>query len=135
MIASTRSKALNEKPCSAVSGICVISVHTCTSASDNKRPISVGAIKVFLDFGYPFFQAAYVSTAILIYLLSFGTKGSTKNKILLIVLALVWQFICDYAFLYQASRGMLILNGVNDYMYLFSYVLMSLAILQFRHKS
>ena len=39
-----------------------------------------------------------------------------------------------YTFLYQASRGTWEANGLNDYMYLISYVLMSLAVLQFNKK-
>lgn len=91
-------------------------------------------VRVLLDFGYPFFQAIYVSIAILIYLLTRDTTGATKNQVLLIVIALVWQFLCDYTFLYQASRGTWEVNGLNDYMYLISYVLMSLAVLQFYKK-
>lgn len=90
--------------------------------------------RVFLDFGYPLFQAIYVSIAILIYLLTRDTKGSTKNQALLIVVALIWQFLCDYTYLYQVSRGTWQVNTINDYMYLVSYVLMTLAILQFKKK-
>lgn len=91
-------------------------------------------IRVFLDFGYPLFQAVYVSVAILIYLLTRDTAGATKNQVFLIVIALIWQFICDYTYLYQVSRGTWEVNGLNDYMYLVSYVLMSLAVLRFYKK-
>ena len=63
-------------------------------------------LKVFLDFGYPFGQAIYVSIAILTYLLSRGILGGImKGKILFILFALCMQFLSDYTFLYQSSKG------------------------------
>lgn len=89
-------------------------------------------IKIFLDFGYPFFQAIYVSLAILTYLLSKGVLGGVmKNRILFILFALCIQFFSDYTFLYQSSKGMWSVGGINDYMYFVSYFLMTLALLQF----
>ncbi len=88
-------------------------------------------LRVFLDFGYPFGQAIYVSIAILTYLLSKGVLGGImKSKILFILLALIIQFLSDYVFLYQSSRGIWSAGGINDYMYLVSYLLMTLALLQ-----
>ena len=88
-------------------------------------------LKVFLDFGYPFVQAVYVSAAILIYLLSVDTAGQSKKQVFYITVALFWQFICDYTFLFQASRGTWEMNGVNDYMYLISYAFMTFTIINF----
>lgn len=87
-------------------------------------------LKIFLDFAYPFVQAVYVSIAILIYLFS-DTEGQLKRNVFFILLALIWQFFCDYTFLFQASRGTWEVNGVNDYMYCISYVMMTLAVLRF----
>lgn len=87
-------------------------------------------VRIFLDFGYPFVQAIYVSIAMLIYLLSRDIEGLVNRQIGLIVIALVWQFICDYTFLYQASKETWQVNGGNDYMYLVSYVLMSVIVLK-----
>jgi hypothetical protein len=92
-------------------------------------------LKVFLDFGYPLVQAVYVSVAILIYLLSVDSIGQSKKQVLYITVALFWQFICDYTFLFQASRGTWEVNGINDYMYFISYLAMSLAILKFKKNS
>lgn len=90
-------------------------------------------IKVFLDFGYPFGQAIYVSLAILTYFLSKGILGGImKTKILFILFALSIQFLSDYTFLYQSSRGIWKVGEINDYMYLVSYLLMTLALLQLR---
>jgi hypothetical protein len=89
-------------------------------------------IKIFLDFGYPFGQAIYISLALLTYLLSKGILGGImKSKILFILFALFIQFLSDYTFLYQSSNGTWVAGGINDYMYLFAYLLMTLGILQF----
>ena len=88
-------------------------------------------VKIFLDFGYPLAQAIYISLALLTYLLSRGTLGGVmKSKILFILFALSIQFLADYTFLYQSSRGIWSVGGINDYMYLISYLLMTLGILQ-----
>lgn len=89
-------------------------------------------VRVLLDFGYPFGQAVYVSLAVLTYLLTKGVLGGTmKKKILLILVALVFQFLSDYVFLYQSSKGTWTAGGLNDYMYLISYLLMSLSLSSF----
>jgi hypothetical protein len=89
-------------------------------------------LKVFLDFGYPLGQALYVSLAILTYLLSRGVLGGImKTKILYILFALIIQFLCDYTFLYQSSRGIFVIGGIVDYMYLVAYFLMAFSLIQF----
>lgn len=89
-------------------------------------------LKIFLDFGYPLGQAIYVSLAILTYLLSRGVLGGImKSKILFILFALVIQFLCDYTFLYQSSKGIWHVGEINDYMYLVAYFVMALALIQF----
>ncbi len=88
-------------------------------------------IKVFLDFGYPFGQAIYVSMAIITYLLSRGVLGGImKGKILLILFGLIVQFLSDYTFLYQTSRGTWHVGELNDFMYLASYFIMAMALIQ-----
>lgn len=91
-------------------------------------------LRVAINFGAPLFQSLYVSIAILIYILTRDIKGSAKNKILLIVFALFSQFLSDYVFIYQVSRDTWYPGGFNDYMYFMSYVLLSLALLQFKAK-
>lgn len=90
-------------------------------------------LKLFLDLGYPIFDAVYVSIAILTYLLTRDSGGKLRSQVFMILLALIWQFACDFVFIYQASQGTWAQNGFNDYMYFVSYVLMTLAILRFRH--
>ncbi len=90
-------------------------------------------IKIFLDFGYPFGQAIYISLAILTYLLSKGVLGGImKSKILFILFALSIQFLSDYTFLYQTSRGTWHVGEINDYMYLVAYFLMTLGLIQLK---
>lgn len=89
-------------------------------------------IKIFLDFGYPFGQAIYISLALLTYFLSRSTLGGMmKNKVLFILFALCFQYAADFTFLYQSSKGTWQVGGINDYMYLVAYFVMTLGLLQF----
>ena len=100
--------------------------------SDYEFDISA-PLKIFLDFGYPFGQTLYVSLAILVYLLSKNLLGGImKNKILFILFALVVQFLADYTFLYQASRGTWYAGGLNDFIYLTSYFMMTFGLIQLK---
>lgn len=88
-------------------------------------------IKIFLDFGYPFGQAIYISLALVTYLLSRGVLGGImKSKILFILFALCIQFLSDYTFLYQSSNGTWKVGEINDYMYLVAYFLMTIGLIQ-----
>lgn len=90
-------------------------------------------LKVFLDFGYPLGQAIYISLAILTYFLSRNILGGImKNKILFILFALFVQFLSDYTFLYQTSKGTWEVGRINDFMYLVAYFLMTLGLLQLK---
>ena len=87
-------------------------------------------LKIFLDFGYPLGQAVYVSIAILALLLSRKILGGMmRGPVLMFLFALIFQYLCDYNFLYQASRESWFVGGYGDYMYAFSYFLMTTAIL------
>lgn len=91
------------------------------------------SIKIFLDFVVPFGQAIYISFAILTYILTKSTLGGMmRNKILLILLALLAQYVADWTFLYQASNNIWYAGGINDYMYLFSYFLMTIGLLNLK---
>jgi hypothetical protein len=90
-------------------------------------------LKIFLDFGYPLGDACYISLAILAYLLSRGILGGAmRNKILFILFALVMQFITDYTYLYQSSRGTYSVGAIDDYMYFLAYFLMTVGLLQLK---
>ena len=88
-------------------------------------------LKTFLDFGYPLGQAIYVSLAILAFTLSRKFLGGIMRKpILFLIAALVLQYLCDYIFLYQFNAGNWYVGGINDYMYLFSYFLMTISLIK-----
>ncbi|MEK7518072.1 MAG: hypothetical protein AAB583_06020 [Patescibacteria group bacterium] len=90
-------------------------------------------IKIFLDFGYPLGQAIYISIAFLAFLLSRNILGGImRDKIFFILFALFIQFLSDYTFLYQSSKGTWSVGGVNDYMYLVAYFFMTLGLLQLK---
>lgn len=90
-------------------------------------------LRIFLDFGYPLTQAIYVSLALLTYLLSKRVLGGImRNKILFILFALFIQFLADYNFLYQVSRGTWVTGGYGNILYLSAYLIMSLGLIQFK---
>ena len=87
-------------------------------------------LKIFLDFGYPLGQAVYVSMALLAFLMSQKYLGGIMKKpLLLLIAALVFQYISDFTFLYQSNAGTWTVGGINDCMYCISYFLMALSLL------
>lgn len=87
---------------------------------------------IFMDFGYPLGQAYYISLAILAYILTRKLLGGMmKSRVLLILLALVIQYVADYMFLYQYARGTWYPGGINDLTYLIAYFVMTIAIIKF----
>lgn len=86
-------------------------------------------LKIFFDFGYPFGEAIYVSIALLALLMCRDLLGGVMKKpIVFLIIALVFQYICDFMFLYQSYRGLWYVGGTNDYMYFVSYFLMTVAL-------
>jgi len=87
-------------------------------------------LTIFLDFGYPLGQALYVAIALLVFFASRQFLGGMMKKpVLLLLFALVWQYFCDFNFLYQANHGTWYAGGVGDYMYAASYYIMTLALI------
>lgn len=90
-------------------------------------------IIIFLDFGYPLGQATYVSLALLTYYLSRKILGGVmQSKIRYILIALAIQYCADYTFLYQTKQGTWLAGGLNDYLYLLSYFVMTMALFNLR---
>ena len=88
----------------------------------------------FLDFGYPLGQAIYVAFALLAYVLSRKLLGGImRNKILLILFALVVQYFADFTFLYKFNHDEWVAGGVNDLTYLAAYFVLITALLRMRH--
>ena len=87
-------------------------------------------IKIFLDFGYPLGQAAYVSIALMAYLMSKNYFGGTlRLPVVFLIIALVFQYVSDFTFLYQANANTWYVGGLNDFMYFISYTIMTLALI------
>lgn len=87
-------------------------------------------LQIFLDFGYPLGQAAYVAAAV--FALVFSRKylgGIMRLPLMLFISALVVQYLCDSMFLYEAAQGIFYSGGWNDLLYATSYFLMALALL------
>jgi len=90
-------------------------------------------LTIFLDFGYPFGEAIYISLALLTYALSRKFLGGImKKRILFILFALVVQYASDFTFLYQNSNQIWYVGGINDYMYCVAYFLMTLGLIELR---
>lgn len=90
-------------------------------------------LTVFLDFGYPIGQAIYIAIAIMVFIFAVYKKslgGIMRGVIILFLIALVSQYLSDFVFLYSASRGLYIPEGINDCMYLASYFLMALSLIK-----
>ncbi len=87
-------------------------------------------LTTILDFGYPLGQAFYVSLVILTLLLSRNVLGGLmRGPIVFFLFALVVQYLADFNFLYQASRGTWYVAGYGDYLYAIAYLIMSLALI------
>lgn len=87
-------------------------------------------LTVMLDFGYPLGQSIYVAVALLIYL--FARKelgGKLRNKILLLLIAFVIQYVADFMFLYQVNMETWTTGGVNELTYLIAYFVMTLSLI------
>ncbi|MDO8638013.1 MAG: hypothetical protein Q7R43_00430, partial [Candidatus Daviesbacteria bacterium] len=90
-------------------------------------------LQIFLDFGYPFGEALYISIAILAYFLTRKLLGGVmKNRVLLLIGAFVVQYLADFNFLYQNSHGTWINGGYGDYIYFVAYFIMTLGLIQFK---
>lgn len=88
-------------------------------------------IKTIIDFGFPLVDAIFLSFAIVAYLNSRKFLGGImRSPILFLLLALVVEAIADFTFVYQVSREQWYVGGTNDFMYLISYTLMALALMQ-----
>ncbi len=87
---------------------------------------------IFLDFGYPLGQAFYISLALAVFILSKRYLGGVmKPVILFLIFALILQYSSDFTFLYQNSRSTWKTAGFNELMYLTSYFVMTLSLINF----
>lgn len=94
---------------------------------DTSKPVTV-----FLDNGYPIGEALYISIGLVAYLLSRKLLGGVmKAGILLIILALVVQYVSDFTFVYQSNRNTYVSGNYDDLFYLIAYFVMTLAMIKF----
>lgn len=88
-------------------------------------------LKVFLDFGYPLGQAFYLSLAILTLILSRKVLGGMMKKpVIWFLVALIMQYVSDFNFLYQANHNTWFVGSYGDFLYMFSYLIMTISIMQ-----
>lgn len=88
-------------------------------------------VKIIIDLGVPIGEAIYISLALITYTLTRGILGGImRSKVLFILIALLAEYVADWTFLYQASRGTWSVSGINDYMYFVAYFLMTFALIQ-----
>lgn len=87
-------------------------------------------LTTLLDFGYPLGQAIYVAIAVIAFALSRSMLGGVmRSRILLVLIALVVQYVADFFFLYSFSRDTYVAGGVSDFLYLLAYILMGLGLI------
>jgi hypothetical protein len=89
-------------------------------------------VTVFLDLGYPLGDATYISLAIIAYLLSRKMLGGImRASIIILIFALIVQYIADFTFLYQSSRGTYLAGKFDDLFYLVAYFITTTAMIRF----
>ena len=88
-------------------------------------------VETFLNFGYPFGQAIYISIGILTYSLTRNILGGLmRKKILFIILAFFAQFIADYAFV--IFKDSYYPGSILDYLYVVAYFFMAIGLIQLK---
>lgn len=88
--------------------------------------------KTLLDFGYPAGEALSVSLGLLTYTLSRNLLGGKmKSRIVSIILALTFQYLTEFTFLYTSGKGIYYNASFVDLMYAGAYLLMTLGLLSF----
>jgi len=93
---------------------------------------SSNPVKILLDLAYPLTQAACLCVLILTHLaIQSDRKNLMRSVVLLALLSLIIQFLADFMFSYEVSRGTWIVGANNDYLYLVAYFVMSFTVLQF----
>ncbi len=86
-------------------------------------------LTIFLNFGYPLGQAAYVSIALVIVLSLQGVLGGKmKWPIMALLLAFLLQYAADFNFLYQTQHATWANGAYGDYLYLVAYFVMGISL-------
>jgi hypothetical protein len=86
-------------------------------------------VLIFLDFGWLIGQAIYVSLAIITYFASRKILGGMMRKpIVLLLVALILQYLADFHYSFQITNETYISGGINDYFYALAFFLMAAAL-------
>ena len=92
----------------------------------------ISPLVVILDHGYPIGPAIYISLAVIVFMSSRKyLSGLLRPAILATLLALTFQYLTDFVFLYQNHNETWVTAGFNEFMYLFAYFVMALALIRF----
>ena len=89
------------------------------------------SVLLFFDFGWPIGQAVFVSIAILTLFISKDILGGMMRKpIIILILALIFQYVADFAFSYQfsVSPDSTYVGDFLDYLYCVAYFLMAISL-------
>lgn len=86
-------------------------------------------LKTFLDLSYTMAEPLYVSLAIITLGLSRGVLGGImKNKLAIILIYFIFQYITDYSFLYTSGTGTYYNGSFVDLFYALSIIVGSIGV-------
>jgi len=127
---STKGRGLLDKVLMVLAPSALLAVSYLLFLKDHEFTPGFSLVN-FLDIGYPLLQCVYVSLAFrsLVFL---GSKfgGTMMRGVLMILVALISQYVSDFVFLFKASRGTYVAGGITDFLYLLSYFLLTIAIIE-----
>lgn len=88
-------------------------------------------LRIFLDFGYPLGEAFYVSVAMLALILSRTILGGVmRTPLIIMMFALIAQYVAEFNFLTQALNGTWTNGGYGDVLYLIAYFIMTISLIR-----
>ena len=88
-------------------------------------------IKIFLDFATPLGEAMYISLTIITFIFSRTVlDGIMRSKAFLLLVALFFEFIADYIFIYSSSSYYA--GNIVDFILLAAYFVMTLALISLK---
>lgn len=86
-------------------------------------------VVILLEIGYPIGQSVSLAFAILAFFLSRNILGGRmKSKVLLLLLALVVQYIADVFYTYDIYKETFYSGGPSDYLYILAYMIMGIGL-------
>ncbi len=93
---------------------------------------STSPVTTFLDYGYPFGQAIFISLTIVAFIFSKKALGGILRKsVMFVFMALVFQYFADTIFLYETLTDTWRPGGLDDLLFVTSYFSMAFALSTF----